>query len=416
VGNFRISAQVFFFRASEYIVLRFLRKGDSEFLQGELDSGIRTGESIFSADGVAFWSVAALCVSSEGKRRAKSNVGMCNPLSGYAKRPESTSILLKMGITEFKQRCDALLRSRTGRRGMKGLSLVFTIGLVVYLARQLGEIGWGEVFTSIPRTPWFYLLYAGFYLCAPLCESVIFRLLWDCPARRSLPALIKKRVYSRYLLDYSGEAYLYLWARRSVDLPDRYLLHGIKDNIIISSSTSLLIGMVVLLGLLYGGQIALPERLLQQDAVYVAAAAVAGGSVVLLGIRFRRRLLSLSRSALVSLVGLHALRLVGLMVLQVMMWATAVPSASLKSWLSLLSIEVVISRIPFLPSRDFVFMGTGLEVSGGIGVALPALAGVLLTISVLEKLLNLVFFAFFSFVRPDGGEKVEVDPAVLDEG
>ena len=103
------------------------------------------------------------------------------------------------------------------------------------------------------------------------------------------------------------------------------------------------------------------------------------------------------------------------MVLQVAMWTTAVPSASLKSWLSLLSVEVVISRIPFLPSRDFVFMGTGLEVSGAIGVALPALAGVLLTISALEKLSNLSFFAFFSFVRPDMRGKIEVDPAVLDE-
>ena len=328
---------------------------------------------------------------------------------------ESTLILQKMRITKFKQRCDALLRSRAGRRGMKGLSLVFTIGLVVYLARQLGEIGWGEVLVSVPRTPWFYLLFGCFYFCAPLCESVVFRLLWDCPARQSLPVLLKKRIYSRYLLDYSGEAYLYLWARRSVDLPDRRLLHGIKDNIIISSSTSLLVGLVMLLCLLYSGQIALPERLLQQDAVYVAAAAIAGGGFVVLGIRFRRRLLSLSRSELISLFGLHALRLVGLMVLQVAMWTTAVPSASLKSWLSLLSVEVVISRIPFLPSRDFVFMGTGLEVSGAIGVALPALAGVLLTISALEKLSNLSFFAFFSFVRPDMRGKIEVDPAVLDE-
>jgi len=298
---------------------------------------------------------------------------------------------------------------------MKGLSLVFTIGLVVYLVHQLGEIGWGEVLTSIPRTPWFYLLYVGFYFCAPLCESAIFHLLWDCPARRSLPALLKKRVYSRYLLDYSGDAYLYLWARRRIDLPERQLLHGIKDNIIISSSTSLLVGLIVLLGLLYGGQVALPERLLQQDVVYVVAAVVAGGSLVTLGIRFRRRLFSLPRRALVSLFGLHALRLVGLMVLQVLMWMTAIPSASMKSWLSLLSVEVVISRIPFLPSRDFVFLGTGLEVSEGIGVALPALAGMLLTVNVMEKLLNLFFFAFYSFIRPDVGGKVEVDPSVLDE-
>ena len=74
----------------------------------------------------------------------------------------------------------------------------------------------------------------------------------------------------------------------------------------------------------------------------------------------------------------------------------------------------MVSRIPFLPHRDFVFLGTGLEVAGALDVALPLLAGMLLTVSMLEKLLNLFFFVFFSFIRRDEvGDKI--DPQVLVE-
>jgi len=187
------------------------------------------------------------------------------------------------------------LGTRAGQRTLKGLSLIFTVALIAYLAQQLGEIGWRDVLGRVPRAPGFYIAFVGFYFCFPLFESVVFRLLWNCPARRSLPALLKKRVYSKYLLDYSGEAYMYLWARRHVDLPARQVLHTLKDNIIISSTSSMLVGGAVLLGLLYAGQIVLPTAMFEQDAAHLVVAALVGGAVAALVIRFRRRILSLPR-------------------------------------------------------------------------------------------------------------------------
>lgn len=291
-------------------------------------------------------------------------------------------------------------------------SMAFTVGLVAFLVYQLGGIGWSEVLVSVPLNPWFYLLFAAFYLCFPLFESAVYYLLWDCPLRLSFPALLKKRVYSKYLLDYSGEAYLYLWARRNVDLPPRHLLHTIKDNIIISSTTSMLVGLTVLLWLLFGGRIPLPPAMLEHSVTHAGAAILAVGCVAALVFKFRHRILFLPRRTAVWLFGLHAGRLVTFMLLQLLMWRAAVPDVPLESWLSLLSIEVVITRIPFLPQRDFVFMGTGLEMAEAVQVAASLLAGMLLAINVLEKLLNLSIFAALSFRRSDPQAEMIAEQAV----
>jgi hypothetical protein len=94
------------------------------------------------------------------------------------------------------------------------------------------------------------------------------------------------------------------------------------------------------------------------------------------------------------------------------MWMAVDPAVPLRSWLSLLAVEIVVSRIPFLPNRDFVLLGTGLKLAGALHLAQPLLAGMLLTISALDKLLNLLFFALFALVRPDRMEE-QVDQEVL---
>lgn len=306
-----------------------------------------------------------------------------------------------MQFRELRERCRRFLGTPAGQRVLGALSLAFTLVLVLYLGLQLSRIGWSQVLGSVPGNPWFYLVFSAFYLSVPLYESLVFRLLWACPLRVSFPALMKKRVYSRHLLDYSGDAYLYLWSRKNINRPSRELLHTIKDNMIISSSSSTAVAIIALVGLLLSGHIVLPARMLQHQATYVIAAAGAL-AILLLVAKFRHRILWLPQRTIVMLAGIHAARLVSMLLLELLMWTTVDASVPLSSWLSLLSVEVVIARIPFLPNRDLVLFGTGLEIAGAIQVALPLLAGMLLTVSVLEKTLNLCFFGFFSFIKTPG--------------
>lgn len=294
-------------------------------------------------------------------------------------------------------RLGRFLATATGKWCLHVFNVVFTVGLVAYLALQLSRIGWSQVLGSVPTKPWFYLAFGAFYFTVPLYEGLALRLLWQCPLRRSFPALMKKRVYSRQLLDYSGEAYLYWWSKNNIDRPARELVHSLKDNIIISSTMSALVAVAAMLGLLLGGYVVLPAGM-QYRATYLIA--VATGLVVLLAltVKFRRRIFWLPRRTMAMLAGIHAARLVSLLVLQLLMWTTVDASVPLSSWLSLLSVELIIARIPFLPNRDLVLLGTGMQMAVAIQVELQVLAGMLLAASVLEKGLNLLFFGLFTAV------------------
>ena len=90
-----------------------------------------------------------------------------------------------------------------------GLSLL-TVGFLVY---QVGEIGWDKVWAVLPAAPWFYILFALSYLSLPVADLVIFHRLWALPYRQ-FRLFLRKRVLNEALLGYSGEAYLYLWARK----------------------------------------------------------------------------------------------------------------------------------------------------------------------------------------------------------
>jgi len=281
--------------------------------------------------------------------------------------------------------------------------VLFSVGLVAYLGHQLSAIGWRQVIACVPATPWFYLAFAGLYFCVPLFEGLAWRLLWGVPVWRTFPVLVRKRLFSRQLLDYSGEAYLYLWSCRNIELPPRQLLHMAKDNVIVSSLASGLVAAVALAGLLLTRQLVLPLEMLERDAVYLAAAAVGAVVAGLLVVRFRHRLIWLPRPLVRRLAAIHVARLAAMLLLQLWMWTTVDPQVPLRSWLSLLAVEIVVSRIPFLPNRDLVLFGTGLEVAGAIQVARPLLAGMLLTVGVLERALNLAFYLLFS-VGPWAGD------------
>jgi hypothetical protein len=301
-------------------------------------------------------------------------------------------------LKTLRRRAHGALQTPSGRLAVKMLSVAFSAGLILYLGRQLTEIGWARVLAYVPRTPWFYLAFAGFYFSSPLHEVLALKLLWGCPLSRSFPALMKKRVYSRQVLDYSGEAYLYLWARRHIDRPQRELAHTIKDNVIVSSTSSTLVAVVALLILLMCDQVALPPDMLQHGAIYVTAGAAGALAIMALVVKFRRRILWLPRRMILSLGAIHMARLVSMLLLELLMWTTVDATVPLRSWLSLLAVGLVITRIPFLPNRDLVLFGTGMTLAGAIRIPLPLMAGMLLMVSIMEKTLNLFFFGLFTLI------------------
>jgi hypothetical protein len=135
----------------------------------------------------------------------------------------------------LKTKVEAFAESKRGKRWLKAVRAVFVVGVIGWLAYQLAGIGWKEVWSARPRTPWFYVLWAALYFQLPFVESAIYSVVWNVPARHVLAPLFRKRALNQDVASYSGEAFFFAWARNRLDLPDRLIAGTLKDNAIVSS-------------------------------------------------------------------------------------------------------------------------------------------------------------------------------------
>jgi len=286
--------------------------------------------------------------------------------------------------------------SQRGQRILWWLRQLLTAAVVGYLVYRLSQIGWVEIWHSLPRTPWFYIIFAGMYLILPTFQALIFGLIWSLSPLKIFPASLKKRVYNKDVLSYSGDVYLYFWARERLKRPGREIMHAIKDNAIVSSVTSTLVAFGLLAAFLFSGVVAVPEIVGDHGMLYVVGTALVLGVLVAAGVRFRRNVFWLSGRLLIGISALHLIRLLAVMSLQVLEWEVVIPEVELEVWFTYLAVQIMVTRIPFLPSRDLVFLAFGIELAGAVQVSRAAIAGVLGVHSVLDKGLNLLLFSAVS--------------------
>lgn len=303
---------------------------------------------------------------------------------------------IKRAAARLQMRWKAFASTRRGRRMLRGARYALTASVVGYLGYRLTSIGWIQILASLPRTPWFYVIFAAMYLTLPVFQSIIYGLIFDRSPVNLFPAALKKRVYNKDVMSYSGEVYLYFWIRKRVAWADSRIMHAIKDNAIVSSVASTIVAFGVLAIFLFSGLLVLPDAIARHEVTYLVGALLIGVILTVLGVKFRHYLLRLSARLLLALFGLHMLRLLVVQGLQVLEWAVVVPDVRLEIWFTFLAVQIMTSRIPFLPSRDLIFMAAGIELAGAVQVSKAAIAGVLGVHSVLDKVLNALLFAAVS--------------------
>jgi hypothetical protein len=263
----------------------------------------------------------------------------------------------------------------------------FILGVVAWLAYRLSLIGWLEVWTSRPRTPWFYVTWLGLYLQLPVVEALIFRAVWKLPPRHSLVPLLHKRTLNQDVVSGLGEASFFMWARRRLTLSDGQIAGTLKDNLIALSMAS---WTSIVLLVLFAGRMLLTTLFVEGDPLYVMAGVVLTTLVVALAVRFRRTLFTLEPRTLLTLFAAHLGRFVLLVyVLQVLQWWVVVPEAPFSLWAAMLVVATVVTRMPFIPAKDLVGIGAILGL-----MTLPAqyeanIAAMLLMRTVLDKTCNL---------------------------
>ncbi len=306
-------------------------------------------------------------------------------------------------LAALRGRWRALLDRREVSRAVSLLQYALLAAVVAYLFFRLRAVGWGEVVASLPASPWFYVFFLLRFLALPISEIAIYEMIWDLPLARHFPAFVRKRVYNFAVMGYSGEAFLTLWARRTLPLSATTILVGVKDNNLLSAlasnmTTVIIIATVSASGVLGASLVALPPGAATLFAATFTVALMLSAGVIL----FRSRLISLPETKIRALVGVHALRVAIILTLHAAMYASALPGASVFAWLMFIALQLVLSRLPFIPNQDLVYLGAALSLSPIVGATDAAVAGMLIAEAGRSQSINIILFFSTAYLARNG--------------
>lgn len=297
------------------------------------------------------------------------------------------------------QRFADALSPQSGWR--KLLSLSFSAAILFYLAHVVSDIGWGEVWDVLPANPLFWLFVGMSYMTTPAAEYWIFRRWW--PLRpRALAIFSKKRVLNDAIFGYSGDAYLYMWAK--TQLQGRVVsvspLAAVKDVAITSAlagnaATLLMLALALSLG---GGPAV--EAAFAGDGMRNAglgfAFVISISAAILL---FRGKVLSLSpRENRVVFVA-HCGRLLAGSALLLLAWIVALPTVAVGTWIVLGALRMVVTRLPFVPNKELLFAALGVSLTG---TAAPEVAALMAAAGALHLVSHVLTYSLATFVESRG--------------
>lgn len=279
------------------------------------------------------------------------------------------------------------------RRALRVIQGVLFVAVVVFLVIQLSEVGWREVFSALPENPWFYAIFTLRFFAQPLTEIPAYELVWRTPLWRHWTAFLRKRVYNFAVMGYSGEAFFTLWARRTLNLSDRDIVVGVKDNNLISALVSNAATAAIVAALFFLGDLEREIDAIPGGAALFALAFLSAASLAVAVTMFRRQLIQLPKGMTRKIIAINAARIILVFVLHAMLYQSAIPSAPLAAWLVFIALQLVLSRVPFVPNQDIVFLTAALSLAPEIGAPEAAIAGMLLAEAGLSQIFNLSLFA-----------------------
>ncbi|MCG2840211.1 hypothetical protein L6Q21_04345 [Sandaracinobacter sp. RS1-74] len=289
----------------------------------------------------------------------------------------------------------------------RALSLGLSAIILVYLASAVADIGWGEVLAVLPSNPLFYLLVAMSYMATPITEYVIFRRWWPLTPR-ALAIFSKKRVLNEAVFGYSGDAYLFMWAKKNLGAREVGAgpLAAVKDVAITSAlagnvATLLMLGLALALG---GGPAV--EQAFSGAAMRPVGLGFAFVISISMGILlFSRKVMSLSARENALLFLLHCGRLIAGSALLLLAWIIALPSVDVGTWIVLGALRMVVTRLPFVPNKELLFAAISVSLTGS---AAPEVAALMAAAGALHLVSHVISYAGASFVE-SRGETIAAD-------
>jgi hypothetical protein len=272
-------------------------------------------------------------------------------------------------------------------------TLIF--GILVY---QLWEIGFVDLLNSVPNNPMVYVLAIVLFFVLPVAEHFTYGRFFDFRISESIPMLIKKRVYNKNLMSYVGEFDFYLWlTQKAPEKSKRRAFDIVKDNNIISSVASIVLVSALLLVLFffhYGGE-GVGDYLLILGYVFGYILLLIAVVVVMA----RTNIYSLSMRDTWYLTSVHSIRILFISAVQILQWYLAISDITVWELFVILSVHMVISRIPILPAKDLIFISGSIELTNYLDISTSELAAIMVLNSLIDKILSGGSFYFISKVE-----------------
>jgi len=285
------------------------------------------------------------------------------------------------------------------RWGLRACQIMVVAGVLYLMAAKLVQVGWYDVSQSLPKTPWFYLFFLCIYFAQPVAEWLVYQRLWGAVVKPRFDVFLRMRIYNFALISYAGEAFLAIWAHKNLTQNNKSVISSVKDSSILSglASNSFTLGLLALFFL--SGQL---ETLTNSDPAYgrYLGFAVASGLILIpLVLKFHDRILAIAPAVAKRVFLIHLARLILVLLLQTAQWAVVFPAIPMTTWLLLLTAQMILTRIPFLPNTDLLFAGLGMTLMGYIDGPEATVAGMFLASGALSQVLNIGFFALTSFKK-----------------
>lgn len=314
---------------------------------------------------------------------------------------------MKAKYRQLQSQISGFFKTEKGKSVLKWLQRVINVVVLTWLIYELSRIGWQDVGSSLPVQPLFYFLAFILFIQLPLIEVVIYRLSWVFNGLKAIPVFFIKTVYNKHVMGYSGELYFFVWAQKNISLPAKQIFRTVMDNNILSTLASTFVAILLLSVFFFTGQIRPITDLIETDNIYVFASLILIVVLGILLIRFRRFVIVMPVKTALGVFSIHTVRLIIMHAVNVWMYYIVLPDTPLYVWFTLLSIEIILSRIPLLPNRDLIFTGIGISVAGTLDMTAAEIGGILIAKSIAGKVFNLAAFGIGHLVKDSVGKVVE---------
>jgi len=294
--------------------------------------------------------------------------------------------------------------SRLVRYTLRTLQIAFVLGVSGFLLNKLNTIGWAELWGALPTHPLYYLFFLANFFAIPVAELLVYRTMWGLPMARYFPVFARKRVYNYALLSYSGEAVFAVWARENLPIKTMTIVQTVKDSNILSALASNSFTLVLLIMFMVTDQIKLITNVDPDYRLYLGLAAAVGIVLVPIILRFRKTLISLDPVTARRVFLIHLIRFVSAQIFLMLQWVVILPEVPITTWLLFVTAQLVLSRVPFLPNTDLLYLGLGLSLATYVDAPDAVVAGMFVAAGALSQILNAGIYILTSVIRPKPGQ------------